>query len=106
MEFESMQTCQEREVVLATIPGSDAVSRIQLTRNAFNMERPFCLRQESFSPDVGWFLQSSLEMTQQEFAMLRGQLGSREPEISANFRPPTTSPRPKTLPMFKIPAAS
>lgn len=34
-------------------------------------ERPVVLRQQSFSPAVGWFTQSEMEMTQDQWAMMR-----------------------------------
>ncbi|TWT93503.1 hypothetical protein [Neorhodopirellula pilleata] len=34
-------------------------------------ERPVVLRQQSFSPAVGWFTQSELEMTQDQWSMMR-----------------------------------
>ncbi len=35
------------------------------------LERPIVLRQESFSPAVGWFVQSEMELTMDQWSALR-----------------------------------
>ena len=42
-------------------------------------DRPIVLRRESFNRDVGWFEQSSLELTREEMIGLRNSLAVRLP---------------------------
>lgn len=43
-------------------------------------DRPIVLRQESFSPAVGWFTQSELEMTEAQWAMMRCTVVPQQPK--------------------------
>lgn len=46
-------------------------------------DRPLVLRQQSFSPAVGWFTQSELEMTQEQWAMMRCTVVPAKPNRTA-----------------------
>ena len=52
-------------------------------------ERPIVLRQESFSPAVGWFTQSELELTTHQWAAMRSTIvpASQTPTKADNRKP-------------------
>ncbi|MCU0718232.1 MAG: hypothetical protein MUC83_00895 [Pirellula sp.] len=63
------------EQIIAVVPGKDSSARLVLVLEANDRDRPIILRSESFSPDVGWFAQSSLRLTRMELSGLRNVLG-------------------------------
>ena len=97
-----------REIVLAVIPSSDSASRMVFATRCGNASKPIILRQESFSPNVGWFTQNTIEMTRQEMVLLRSAMGGSAPQACAR-----TSRRIQadpvahgTLKLAELPAAS
>lgn len=69
----------QREIVLATIPGESDQQRLIFATRLGGAAKPIVLRRESFNRDVGWFEQSSLELTREEMIGLRNSLGIRLP---------------------------
>jgi hypothetical protein len=63
------------ETVLAVIPSEKSNQRLVLAMVNNDLEKPLILRTESFSPDVGWFTQSSVSMSRVELAGLKNVLG-------------------------------
>ena len=61
--------------IVAIVPGKDSNERLVLVLEANEKDRPIVLRSESFSPDVGWFTQSSLRLSRMELTGLRNVLG-------------------------------
>ena len=69
----------QKEVVLAVVEGDSPGQRLVFATKTGASERPILLRQESYSPDVGWFTQSCIEMTRQEMVLLRNAMGGKTP---------------------------
>lgn len=90
-----------QEVVLAIIPGQDDSQRMVFANRLSPAEKPIVLRQESFSPDVGWFTQSSLEMTREEMVLLRAAMGGTTPAacMSTRLKASRTLQAPSILPL-------
>jgi hypothetical protein len=63
------------ETVLAVIPSEKSNQRLVLAMGNNDSDKPLILRTESFSPDVGWFIQSSVSMSRVELAGLKNVLG-------------------------------
>ncbi|MCU0710602.1 MAG: hypothetical protein MUC43_00990 [Pirellula sp.] len=63
------------EQTIAVIPGKEPSERLVLALDSNEIERPLVLRSESFSPDVGWFAQSSMRLSRMELNGLRSVLG-------------------------------
>jgi hypothetical protein len=63
------------EQIVAVVAGKDSSERLVLVLEANDRDRPIVLRSESFSPDVGWFTQSSLRLSRTELNGLRNVLG-------------------------------
>lgn len=62
---------------LAIVQGEDPNSRFIFAMKSEQAERPIVFRQESFSEDVGWFVQNEMEMTRSEMLSLRSALGGK-----------------------------
>lgn len=54
-------------------------------------QRPVVLRQQSFSPAVGWFTQSELEMTQDQWSMMRCTVMPQQKGVPQPNRDPVTA---------------
>ena len=63
------------EIILSTIPGQSDNERLVIAMQEDETDRPIVLRQESYSEAVGWFPQSSIELSREQLAGLRGALG-------------------------------
>ncbi len=63
------------ETILAVIPSENPNQRLVLVMVNSDSDKPLILRTESFSPDVGWFTQSSVSMSRIELAGLKNVLG-------------------------------
>lgn len=63
------------ETILSTIPGPSDNERLVIAMQEGDTDRPIVLRQESYSDAVGWFPQSSIELSREQLAGLRGALG-------------------------------
>lgn len=63
------------ETILAVIPSEKSYQRLVLALASGDSEKSLILRTESFSPDVGWFIQSSVSMSRVELAGLKNVLG-------------------------------
>ncbi len=63
------------EQIVAVVAGKDSSERLVLVLDANDKDRPIVLRSESFSPDVGWFVQSYLRLSRTELSGLRNVLG-------------------------------
>lgn len=63
------------EQIIAVVDGKSSSERLVLVLDANDKDRPIVLRSESFSPDVGWFVQSSLRLSRTELNGLRNVLG-------------------------------
>lgn len=63
------------EQIVAVVPGQDSTERISIALDTSDMDRPISIRSESFSPDIGWFPQSTLKLSRSELAGLRNVLG-------------------------------
>jgi hypothetical protein len=63
------------ETILAVIPSEISNQRLVLAMSNGGLDKPLVLRTESFSPDVGWFVQSSVSMSRRELAGLKNVLG-------------------------------
>ncbi len=59
-------------------------------------DRPIVLRQESFSPAVGWFTQSEMELTLHQWNAMRTTLVPNS--VSNDTRAPTPRPKNRRLP--------
>lgn len=70
-----MSSHSKSEIVLAVIPGEPSHERMVLAMANDESDKPLVLRMESFSPDVGWFVQSSVRMSRAELAGLKNVLG-------------------------------
>jgi hypothetical protein len=69
------ETHGKTETILAVIPGERPQDRLVLAMVGADADKPLVLRTESFSPDVGWFVQSSVSMSRAELAGLKNVLG-------------------------------
>lgn len=65
----------ESETILAVIPSEQSDQRLVLAMVSSDSGKPLVLRTESFSPDVGWFVQSSVSLSRIELAGLKNVLG-------------------------------
>lgn len=102
---QSLQQCQPSGAVENTAESDeDEAVSIPLTSRPFCeqvqsiRERPIVLRQESFSPAVGWFTQSEMELTNSQWAamkmtMLPSSAGSPAIPKSRQRRPQARSGR-------------
>jgi hypothetical protein len=70
-----MVTHGKTETILAVIPSELAQHRLVLVMVGADADKPLILRSESFSPDVGWFIQSSVSMSRAELSGLKNVLG-------------------------------
>lgn len=68
-------TLSREEQIVAVVAGRDSSERLVLVLEANDKDRPIVLRSESFSPDVGWFAQTSLRLSRTELNGLRNVLG-------------------------------
>ena len=79
--------CLPSEIVLTAIPASETerllVVLLQSPANGSRME----LRQQSFSPGIGWFTQSTVQLEPGQVAALRNALGTSSGLRSANRLP-------------------
>lgn len=66
-----------KATTVAIIQGDDPNNRFIFAMRAENAERPILFRQESYSEDVGWFVQNEMEMTRGEMICLRSALGGK-----------------------------
>ena len=62
---------------ISVIEGGDDNSRLVFAVRLGNAEQPILLRQESYSRDVGWFVQNEIAMTRQEMVNMRTALGGK-----------------------------
>lgn len=80
---------QVSEIVLATIPASDH-ERLLLVLASSEADQHLELHQQSFSPGIGWFTQSRVQIAPHQVAALRNSLGHAGRESSgrtaASFR--------------------
>ncbi len=69
------------EVTIATLDGGSPDRRICVTLSASLQDEGTALRlrHESFSPDVGWFAQSVIDLSPDQVAQLRAALGHVSP---------------------------
>ena len=74
--FRIMPQITSEEAVLAIIPDETQEHRMVFIAKSGAHAMPIVLRQESYSPGVGWFTQSQIEMTRQQMVMLRATLGT------------------------------
>jgi hypothetical protein len=67
-----------QEITLGTLGSDEAGQRVSvcLVRSEAGGCSRLCLREESYSPDVGWFIQSEVELCPTQVAQLRGLLGT------------------------------
>ncbi|MFN7844943.1 MAG: hypothetical protein ACK5YR_22390 [Pirellula sp.] len=72
------------EQIVAVVPGKDSTERLVLVLEANEKDRPIVLRSETFSPDVGWFTQSSLRLSRMELNGLRNVLGIPQPRACSD----------------------
>jgi hypothetical protein len=63
------------ETILAVVPGDSPDERLVLALEDQYAHKPLVLRSESFSPDVGWFTQSTVRLTRRELTGLKNVLG-------------------------------
>ncbi|MEM7475982.1 MAG: hypothetical protein AAF483_13395 [Planctomycetota bacterium] len=70
-----------KEIVIAVIDCDAEGERMVFASRTESCEKPIVLRHESFSPDVGWFTQSSVEMTRREMVLLRSAMGGKQPSV-------------------------
>ena len=63
------------EVELASIAGSDDVSRLLFIMRTVRNENSYLLKRQTFSPNVGWFDQSEIQMSHSEMVAMRSALG-------------------------------
>jgi hypothetical protein len=68
-------TNSAREQVIAVMPGKIQTERICLVLDMSHSEKPIILRSESFSKDLGWFVQGVVKMTRSDLSALRNVLG-------------------------------
>ena len=84
------------EQIVAIVPGTSENERLVFATRRSVDGKPIQLRRESFSSDVGWFVQSTLEMTCEEMRFLRsafgGQVSDSRARSSSNERPPHEEP--------------
>lgn len=66
-----------KETVLATIDGSEPHERLVFAAVSDSPDKPIVLRRETYSPAVGWFIQSRIEMSRQEMVLLRSAMGGQ-----------------------------
>ena len=99
---------ESSEVILAVIPGEGPENRLVFASRSNAHNKPIILRQETFSPDVGWFTQSSLEMTRQEMVLLRNAMGGARPSAceSTNRRIHAGSTATASIKLAELPVAS
>lgn len=85
-----LSTCHGRdalvreEQIVAVVPGKESSERLVLVLNSIDKEKPIVLRSESFSPDVGWFIQSTLRLSRMELNGLRSVLGIPQSSACSN----------------------
>ena len=65
----------KKEQIVAVVPGQNESERISIALDTSDADRPISIRSETFSPDVGWYAQSTLRLTRSELAGLRNVLG-------------------------------
>ncbi len=65
------------EQILGVVNSTDGHRVLLVLRE--RAAKPFELRTETFSADVGWFPQQSLELTRDQLSGLKGVLGLRVP---------------------------
>ncbi|MGB7324619.1 MAG: hypothetical protein WBD31_07095 [Rubripirellula sp.] len=65
------------EQILGVVNSSDGHRVVLVLRD--RQAKPFELRTETFSADVGWYTQQSLELTREELSGLKGVLGLQLP---------------------------
>lgn len=97
------------EYILAVIQGEDPHHRMVFaSRTVEEGQRPIVLRQESFSPDIGWFAQSTIAMSRQEMVHLRAAMGGGTPNAcqATQQKIHSDSERPAVLQLHRLSAAS
>ena len=75
------------ETILNVVPGNDEFSRLVMALERFGGESRVVLRQESYSDDVGWFVQSRVDIEPEQVHGLRNALGSGPARTASGFRP-------------------
>lgn len=68
--------------VVAVIPDPNQEQRLVFLARTGQHEKPIVLRQESYSPGVGWFTQSEIELSRQQMILLRSSLGGCDVEFT------------------------
>ena len=66
---------QPSELEIATIPGDETMSRVVICLKTTAQKSVFALQQQSFSQNVGWFVQSEIELSRQQLASVYSALG-------------------------------
>ena len=79
--------CQMSETILNVVPGNDESSRLVVALERFAGESRVVLRQESYSDDVGWFVQSRVDMDPDQVQGLRMALGRGPARAMTGMRP-------------------
>lgn len=78
------------EVVLASIPASDEERLLLVMVTAPEGQSHLELQQQSFSPGIGWYTQSRVEIAPHQVAALRNSLGNvgrgQAARVAATFR--------------------
>ena len=75
MEWRGAAVKQPSELEIATIPGDETMSRVVICLKTTDQKSVFALQQQSFSQNVGWFVQSEIELSRQQLAGVYSALG-------------------------------
>ena len=65
-------------VEIASIPGDDASSRVVVCLKSTTAGTIFALQRQSYGQDVGWFVQSEIEVSRTEMSAIRSLIGLAE----------------------------
>ncbi|HBJ38002.1 MAG TPA: hypothetical protein DDZ51_25245 [Planctomycetaceae bacterium] len=76
------------ETILSVLEGNDELSRVVLVHRRGFGANAVVLRRESFSEAIGWFEQSSVEMSPDQVGQLKQALGTVP---MSKVKPPRTS---------------
>lgn len=70
-----MANLNHKENVIAIVPDGTQSHRLVFLAKSGDHELPIVLRQETYSEDIGWFIQNQIEMTRPQMMMLRSAMG-------------------------------
>lgn len=75
-----------QETVLGVLPGSCPTARtLLLMRRCAEGRSSMCLQNESFSDAVGWFPQSSVELSTEQIGQLKSLIGASPTNRATGF---------------------